>query len=371
MADVTKEKIANLLILLYLALFPFGQILRGVYAADIAVGLIAAYTVLTQGTKLLNPKGKFLTLLMLGCFSLIFSASLFGIFAVATGVWYFARLVCYVLLYFFIKKEFSTDEYRELLVKSLILINIVILIFGFIQYFLLPDLRFLKSLGWDDHYFRLVSTFLDPTFTGVILLVGLILSLAKKSYFLSFLNLIAIALTYSRSTYLALAASLVYFGLITRRKIILVFPILLLVSIPILPRPSSEGVKLERTYSIVQKFVDYRKGLDLFAKSPVFGIGFDNICAAKKVYYKEYDYFSHSCSGIDNSVILVLATTGFVGLIFLIEILMKVTWRSTFGVVLIAVLVHSLFANTLFYSFVMGFLAILLAIADDAELYSS
>lgn len=374
MVKLTKEIILDRLFFLYLVLFPLGQVLQGLYIADIIVILIGIYTLLTQ-KEVFEAKGKFLTLLIIGGFSLIFSLNFFNLPSIFLGVAYFVRLISYVLLFFFIKKRYTSQKSKDTLIKSLIAITLSITLFGFIQYFFIPDLRALKVFGWDDHYFRLVSTFLDPTFTGIIILIGLILSVykyiegKKKSYlFIGLLNLLAILLTYSRSTYLALIISFVYFFMLTRKKIILLLPILLLIAIPFLPRPSSEGVKLERTYSIFQKFDDYEKGIIVTLRSPVFGIGFNNICKEKEILFNENSYLSHSCSGLDNSILLVLSTTGVVGLIFLIHVLSQVKVKSLFAVCLLAILVHCMFTNTLFYPFIMGLFAILLACSRDNDI---
>lgn len=371
MVNITKEKIIDYIFLTYLVLFPFGQVFHSFYFADILVGVIALYTLITD-KSIFAAKGKFLTFLMIGSFSLLFSLNFLELPELLAGVLYFIRLTAYILLYFFVKSKYKTREAKETLVKGLIVVTFVVSIFGFIQYFFIPDLRALKVFGWDDHYFRLVSTFFDPTFTGIILLIGLILATKKyleekkKSYFLiGILELIAILLTYSRSTYLALVVSFVYFFAITRKKVLFIFPVLLLASIPFLPRPSSEGVKLERTYSIFQKFDDYKRGAEIYKISPVAGIGYDNLCKLKENYFSETNVSSHSCSGLDNSLLVVIATTGIIGLIFLMHVVSQIKINSLFAVVFVAVLTHSMFANTLFYSFVMGLMAIILAIGGN------
>ncbi len=84
---------------------------------------------------------------------------------------------------------------------------------GLLQYFFLPDTRFLENLGWDDHYYRLIGTWFDPAFTALCLAFGLLytffISSLKKipTWFLIlnylFLSL-ALVFTYSRSAFLAL-----------------------------------------------------------------------------------------------------------------------------------------------------------------------
>lgn len=373
MVNLKKEIILDRLLLLYFILFPLGQIFRGIYPSDIIVLVIAVVTLLTQ-REVLNPKGKFLTFLMLGTFSLLISINFFSLPAILLGTAHFIRLAAYILLFFFVRERYKSEKDKDTLLKGLIVITFVVTIFGFIQYFFIPDLRALKVLGWDDHYFRLVSTFLDPTFTGVIILIGTILATykylkeKKNSYFLvGILELIAVLVTYSRSTYVALLISFAYFFFLTRKKILIIFPIILLIWIPFLPRPSSEGVKLERTYSVFQKFDDYKKGIAIIAKSPVFGIGYNNICKEKELNFNEVDTASHSCSGLDNSILLIASTTGIVGLIFFIHVLTTLKYKSLFAVVFLAVFVHSMFTNTLFYPFVTGLMAIILPISDDLK----
>lgn len=367
-----KEKILDNLFIIYLILFPLGQIFRGYYIADAVVLVIAIITLFTN-KNLLDHKGKFLTYLMIGVFSILFSLSFFDPNQIVTGIMYFVRLTSYILLFFFVRERYKQEPEKETIYRNLLIINFVVIVFGLIQYFFIPDLRYLREFGWDDHYFRLVSTYLDPAFTGIIFLIGLILSVnlylqrgQGKYFLLSTLNVLVIALTYSRATYLSLLLSFVFLFWVTKRKIVLLFPIFLLILIPILPRPSSEGVKLERTYSIFQKFDDYEKSLVLISKSPIFGIGFNNTCVAREKYLGESGYMSHSCSGIDNSILFILTTTGVVGLIFFVELLTKIKLKSIFGVTIVAILIHGMFTNTLFYPFVMGLIAIIGAI-DSKE----
>lgn len=374
MVNITKEKLVDYLFLAYLVLFPLGQLFRGLYLTDIIVLLIAIYTLFTE-RKVFEAKGKFVSFLMIGVFCLLFSLNFFKFQEVVAGTGYFIRLASYALLYFFVKNRYITKEKTDLMLKSVIVVTFLVSIFGFIQYFFLPDLRALKVLGWDDHYFRLVSTFLDPTFTGIIILIGLILSLfmylkeKKKYYFLvGILELLAILLTYSRSTFLALIISFAYFFFITKKKIVLLFPLLMILIIPFLPRPQSEGVKLERTYSILQKVGNYEESLKLILRSPIAGFGFNNVCQAKVKYLGERNTDSHSCGGLDNSVLMVLSTTGILGFIFFLHLLTQIKPKSLFAIIFLGIFVHSMFANTLFYPFVGGLLVIVLALKVDLDI---
>ena len=75
------------------------------------------------------------------------------------------------------------------------------------------------------------------------------------------------------------------------------------ISVILLPRPSSEGVQLERTQSIYGRFRSYEQGLTILKTNPLFGIGFNNYCYARQIILGTNDLASHACSGSDSSVL--------------------------------------------------------------------
>ena len=75
----------------------------------------------------------------------------------------------------------------------------------------------------------------------------------------------------------------------------------------LLPRPGGDGVKLERTFSIIQRWENYQAGFKLW-QQPIFGLGFNTLR-----YYNQ-DYLSHASAGQDSSLLFVAVTTGLVGL---------------------------------------------------------
>lgn len=171
-------------------------------------------------------------------------------------------------------------------------------LFGMITlglYLSFPDLRLLKSLGWDDHYFRAVGSLLDPNFTGLVLVISIVnlirlfsFSLQKKSFvrycLLSFF-VILLGLTFSRSSWLAL-----FFGLMlmtiplflkhrwnfwqTQTTKLVVFSLLVLsATIVLAPKPGGEGVNLTRSVSISAR---QQHDQSLMSKTPmrlIFGSG--------------------------------------------------------------------------------------------------
>ena len=387
MARRTKKLIPSLLFL-YLVLFPFGQLLRlstnlfgyvvRIHPTDLVVLAMAAVFLTGQFIKPRLWRHLRNFLYALG-FSLVFSLTIFNLGEILIGILYFARVVGYCFFFLAVWNFVKSEKERRILFNSLMGVALAISVFGFFQYFVYPDVRALYTWGWDDHLLRLVGTFLDPSFTGIFLVFGFLASLAaylktKKKYLLLVLGvfLASIALTYSRAGYLALFSGAAALLLIKKNlnKILAILAIFLFL-LALIPRVGSEGVRLLRTRSIFERIESYSDGLALTAKSPVFGIGYNNLCIAKgKFLGKFVEYDSHSCSGVESGALLILATAGLAGILIFgylgIQIFRK-TERNLYGVTFLsssfALLVHSLFVNSLLYPWVMGYLGILLALS--------
>ena len=142
----------------------------------------------------------------------------------------------------------------------------------------------------------------------------------------------------------------------------------LLILIPLLPRPPGEGVKLERLHSVYAKAQNFSETVTIISKNPLFGVGFNNICAARIRYIGDPGYKSHACSGSDSSLLFVAATTALVGLLVFLYMAYKIIKsisRNVYGVSFLAcsgaLFVHSLFVHSLFYPWVMGWMGMLVA----------
>lgn len=362
------------LIFLYLAIFPFGKLVGNISDA-IVLFLSVIFIFKIRKLKIDN-------FIVVCLFSILFSLSFFNLPDIFTGILYLVRFISYVILSRIVYQQFAKEKKKKILIfNSLVVVGVFIAIFGWIQYFILPDLRFLKSIGWDDHYLRLVSTFLDPAFTGIILVLTEILVLIKTiqnkvkfNFLLNIFLIITILFTYSRSSFIALTVVLIYLFLKFKDKFIFLLLGLFLILIPLLPKENSEGTNLARTYSINQKIVNYDQSLKLIQKSPIFGIGFDNLCIAKQKFLDEQNTQSHTCSGLDNSILFIVATTGITGLIVFIDAVLRIVKNTkkdrtgtTLFASLVAVFIHGMFTNTFFYSFVMGWIAILIGITREVK----
>ncbi len=384
MGRTTTLALGEKLIFVLLALYPFGQIVRlsfnvfgqdlVVQPVDIIAGLILLLVLFSKVNKpkIIVFRAFFVSLLYSFAFSIVF----FKVSRLLPGALYFLRLVAYYFV-FVLAWNLSKNRkgLKELLLKALLLEAIIVGIFGWYQYFRYPDLTSLKFLGWDDHLFRLVSTFLDPGFTGIILVLGFVIALAKllrekkKIFFASAVFLlITTAFTYARAAYLALlAGSIIVLYLTKKIKVfLLVLAGLVLIGIS-LPRPSSEGVKLERVSSVYTRLENYRESFTIIKKSPLFGAGYNNLCEAKIKYLGQDGQDSHSCAGLDSSVLMIWATTGIFGMIIFSYLIFIVWSRSSpdiYGLIfkssVFAVFVHSLFTNSLFYPWVLFWMVLLL-----------
>lgn len=352
-----RINLGSIFIYLFLILFPFGQIINiaRVHPVDVIVFCGALYAIFT---KLKRPEvfkyfENFLIMMSCGWFASIF---LFKDINILYGLAYLLRLASYfyflVYVYNFARKSVKN---RKFLISSLVLTIVVSAIFGWIQYFAFPDIKPFTIYGWDEHLYRIVGTFIDPSFLSLILVLGLIISPNK---FIDLLLTVTLAFTYSRAGYLAFLPAV-----LLRKKYWLVAVLAILIFL--LPRPTGESVKLERTASIGARLINYQESFNVFKKSPVIGIGFNNFCLARQKYIGFESFSSHSCGGSDSSLLFILATGGIIGLISFIHLSNKIWGYS--DIILktsfISIFVHSFFSNSLFYSWIMGVIVILLAVS--------
>jgi len=382
--DKTKRKIVEGLFYLYLVLFPFGQLTRielafggtsiPIHPTDIIVGLIF---VLVLFGKFPKPKvfRHIKNFVYLAGFSFLLSLTVYKTSAVLLGGLYLLRLGAYSFMFL---AAVTLVEQKEKWLGMLMAVCTAIGVFGWFQYFVYPDLRALYAWGWDDHLLRMVGTFLDPTFTSIFLVFGFLFSIVqfffkRKKVFtvLAIFFLISVAFTYTRAAYIALIGGSVAI-LIALRKVkvsLLIVAVLIVVAV-FLPRGASEGVKLERLYSVYARLTNYRQTAMIFSKSPLFGVGYNNLCLARQLYIGFQDTYSHSCSGSDSGLLLVLATTGAAGFLVFAKMVLEIfksIGKDVYGLCFlgasVALGLHGFFANSYFYPWVMGFMGISLALA--------
>lgn len=378
------------LIYSFFIVFPFGYLLRYHLAPNVSVNLMDGAVLLLGLAGLLNfeivkkafIENKFFRFQVLfitaGFVSLLINVLLYKDINIATAALYSIRYFALVLL-LPTGSMISKINVRRLFLFS----GALFLVFGLLQYLFVYDLRPFTYLGWDDHLYRLFSTFLDPNFAGlyyVIFFFFLLFDISKRNFkksyiqiFLAFFTFVAVYLTYSRSAMLALACGLVTLLILRGKTKFIFFTILLLVFFLFLFKDSTiEGSNPLRTLSSSNRIASLNQASSIFVKNPVIGVGYDSFLYAQLRYSTRSlagTMKSHADAGTDNSLMFVLATTGFVGFTFFIISYLKLSKElineNDFGKYLLSIIVSlfvgSMFINALFYMPIISWLFILIS----------
>lgn len=308
--------------------------------------------------------------LLWGLLSLCWSGV--AVTALLPNILYMVRILIYVSAAFTIamatkKEHLSTWDW-------VITWTVGLAILGLFQYVFIPDTRGLLLLGWDEHYFRLISTLFDPGYTGLFLGIGtllLVLTLwgTKKNWLAHPYRLISIAilflallLTYSRASYVAFAVGSLF--LVWKKRSF--FPLLLIVlmglSLPLLPRPASEGARLERTASVTARLGSIESAIgSMSPRDYVIGKGWYVYRNSVETTLASGFKLPNHASAPDNSYIFLLQTLGIVGLtlfcVFIYALWKQSEFSLELGIILTTIGIHSLFSNAWFYAYSMLLLA--------------
>lgn len=336
-----------------LVLFPFGQLFKIGFlnAFDITVFFLAIIT-LFKKPKYPNWYKYFVNFLLFCLFGLVANYLLFT----DTSLLYLIRLWSYSMIAVYVwnhQKKLLSIRY------SLLAISLASVMLGFIQYFLYPDFRALAEFGWDDHYLRMLGTFFDPAFLGLIMVLGLIIAVYKKNNLVVNFLAFSILLTYSR-----VSIFLSFLILLWNKKFFAIA--LMLLTFILLPKNIGEGTTITRTASGINKLQNYKESFEIIKTSPLYGIGFNNLCS-----YKGTDPKSHSCSGLDSSILFLLATTGAVGAMLLLYTISLMPQGLELKASFIVILLHSLFTNSLFYPHTMFWLFCLVGLSGKVNIERS
>lgn len=381
-------KTAGLLFFLTLFIFPLGQLVRlplnlpglNIYVQDIMIGIIALIE-----TLLLIKKGKkaskikffkhILTINIVLIFSWVINLHRWGIKESLIGLMYLVRWIAYSSLFLTAHRLSRFKKNIKSISIILILSGFAVSVLGLIQYLYIKDLRFLRYFSWDDHYYRLIGSFIDPAFTGIIICLGLLLTILKLKknlayYVIILTNISAIFLTYSRSTYLALFSGLLLVG-IEKKAIRKITPIVIviLIIIKLLPSQFGESTKLTRISTIFYRIDNYKSAVKIIKNNPVLGVGFNNVHLIKEEegYFLKDKYLTNSRSGFDNSILSLWIMSGIAGVISLLVFGLKLIKNNFLAIFFIPILIHSLFSNTIFYPWAMIWFWILLGVFKDEK----
>lgn len=414
-------KLLRWLIIAALLVFPFGELLRldlanniTIKPLDVIAGLTTlVWLVLAFSKRIKNPKIQwyYFVFPLVALASLLINLNWLQTNQIFSAALYLIRWISYLGVFLaFIQFDAKFKIRVELL---LFFDGLIIVLLGFIQYFFFSNLKPLYYLGWDDHMYRLFSVFLDPNFTGAILVLYVLylggmlyktlgksgskfskisltkkISISKKKFTglvsLSLvLGLIALFLTFSRSSLIMLIiGASVFLILIGRKKLILLLiGMLTVVIILISPFFYVENINLFRHASTDARVGNYEAAFSIIRQTPLFGVGFNTYRYAKDRYNIQSGWLktpSHADAGVDNSFLFVLATTGIVGLVsylifwfclFKNAVVSYRDQKNIYAAVFIAsgvgIFMHAMFINSLFFPAVMFWLWMIYGLKEN------
>ena len=310
---------------------------------------------------------------------------------------YLVRWVGYASI--FLAIQYTNKPFRKILYTIAFIDGIALVLIGYLQYFLYSDLRNLIYLGWDDHRYRMFSSFFDPNFAGTMFVLYLIFIAGRLFDFtktvkkrnkivlsaIFLLTLIALLLTYSRGALvMLLVSSFTFLWLLQKKKFMVVLVgIIAIFLVSISPFFYLENVNLFRVASVNARIHANEDAFAVIAANPLIGVGFDSYRYAQEKYHfqkKPPKFPSHSDAGVDASLLFVLATTGIVGLVSYLylwfrlvskarnvykkemNMLAAVTIASSAGL-----FINALFINSLFYPAVMLWMWMLFGFIEEKD----
>ncbi len=371
------NKLLIIFISLIFFIFPLGQLTKlplgipgiSIYLHDLMIVLLDIILLFGLLKKKLPFKLNFFDKLII-CFILILLFSWlinlkrWGSGNSFLGLLYWLRWTSYSGIYFGVKqlaKKYKNQwgiRAKKLIIGS----GVSTAIIGLAQYILIPDLRFMKFFNWDDHYYRLVGTFFDPAFIGIIItltILFLLITVQKKNfnlYCLLVILSISLFLTYSRSSYLALFAGLFLFSVIRKRiKLFIVAVVFGIGVMHFLPRYSGESTNVGRFSTIFSRLDNYHQSFLIAKENYLLGVGFNNTRLIKKEkgYLSDNFLLSHSGSGVDNSFLFVAITSGIIGILLFITFYIFIIRNKLLSILFIPLIIHAQFNNTLFYPWIL------------------
>lgn len=385
-AQKEMELVKLLLILSLFSIIP-GQLIRISLSASgaLTVSDISVFITLAVGTFYLLAVKKSVTInlkiftpamafTLVAAASTILAINSFTANEVIVSSFFLVRFIAYFMISILVANFIDKGEVLNWL-KVFLIVGAAFAFFGFLQIIIFPNLSFLTAYGWDPHEARLTSTFLDPNFAGGILSLlmafslSLFLNLHKPSYLLlALVSFIAIILTFSRSSYLAAAATLLVIGVLKSPKILAVFLILFLAAFLAIGQVRARivgAVTLDETSKA--RVESWQRAIVIAKDNPLLGVGFNTYRFAQaKAGFFSFDNpeGGHSGGGSDSSILLVAATTGAIGLAVYTLLLVRVAilflkkakssaLHLGAASALFGLLVHSQFVNSLFFPQIM------------------
>jgi len=266
-----------------------------------------------------------------------------------------------------------------------------VIVGGFFQLIFFPDFfEFFVKYGWDPHKNRLLGSFFDPNFIGAFLSMNILLFLSivihdsKNRWWYSILiglGFIAMGLTLSRSAYLAFLCGFVFLTFF-RARFLLISGIIgismIVIATPTIFQRISQGVSVDTSS---QKHIEsWHTASKLMTAYPILGVGYNHLSTVQDDLSLVDEWDVNNRGGFENSFLSVTVYSGIVGLLSFIVfwfLYFKYSIKNSFskknskfiqGVsfgiasALVVSIVSSMLINTLFFTFIVVELWILLGI---------
>lgn len=354
--------------------------LAGPTLLDLSVGILCLVALIQLKFRFKKPPSYILAafcFFFIGFISLVLTPLNLTFQEYLQSSFYGLRISLYFLLAW-IMYSGGLGNSQKYILPLLLISGVGLAAIGLLQFIFVPNLAFLTEFGWDPHYFRNVSTFLDPNFVGAFFVLTLLIlitervqitRLTNKLFYNSFFVILYVGLltTFSRGSLLVLIVSLLTLSILNKSYKIFILMIALtlgfILSFSIYTKAVTTPRNIDRGESAQYRLNSWQQGKEMFEKSLFFGIGFNAYQYALKEYNLADGQTLQNRGGTtnDSSLLFVLSTTGLLGF-FTFSIFLLLLLRSSFrnfksgnswGGLLLAgtlgLLAQSFFVNNLFY----------------------
>ena len=359
MFSIFINSIINSVVILY-SLGQMGriQIMEGValYAYEVLI-VIWTFTLIikyrTEPLKYFYRHFKWTFRFLLFLFITLFiSYSWFDFKSNIVATLYYLRLLIYFVWFIYVRSYIASHDgwYRK---ASRVITWLMAWVAGtsIAQYLFYPDLRTLMRFGWDPHLNRMVGLYLEPPVAGAI--YGLILLYAffyvksnRTRNIITSVFFICLLLTYSRGSYFAAVVTI--FVMMIRKihlnmaieattdktskkhwnRFILIVLLGGLVFMSFLPK-EGEGMDLWRTSTVYSRLANYEEAMSIFEQYPIIGVGYNHI-GSVRTFLSHAPYPDHSAASFQSSFLIILITSGVIGLLLFLRMLYEFMELSIF-----------------------------------------
>lgn len=304
---------------------------------------------------------------------------------------YLARWIAYFGIYIAAINWLTYDTAHRIW-KSVEAAVLVFASFGIIQTIFMPGFAQMVypdsriALDWDFQGRRLVSTFLDPNFAGVLIAMVIAIQLAQMAagHRVELWKLVVLGsgllLTVSRSSVIALLAAIAFMAIVwgVSRRVLRLAVAVSLLMVPLLPWAVTYAASMNKftiDASALARVVSWLAALQLLEDNPIIGVGFNTVGFVQRAY--GWEVVGASAFGFDGGLLFIAVMTGLLGLSLFLLLLYRTivrcrrVWRDparssqdrglALGVAAatVALVSHSFFVNSIVYPFLLHVLWIL------------